>query len=154
MQSRKESNNVQPYALAAKMIIDRMKTPARFTEFLTECITWISDLPEPKPHQLTNANFTVTRLINGLNVPLFSNDQEGFEKGFNGFLNDFGPEGYHDELGIILEAFGKHCVAGYPGDQTWEMYSDGLKTLLDLYPIFQLGWKVHLEDKTELKEAE
>jgi hypothetical protein len=150
MQSRKKSTNDQPFTQAAQMIIDRMKTPERFTEFLTHCIGWVSDLKTPEPNEISDTNFMVTTLINDLNVPLYPGATLDFEKGFDDLLDCFGPEGYHDHLGVVLEAFGKYANAGYPGEKTWSLYRDGIITLLDLYPLLKIGWVEYCKKQSEL----
>jgi hypothetical protein len=151
MQSRKKSTTDQPYAQAEKMILSRMKNPVRFTEFLTECVTWISERETAVPNEIANVTFLVTRLINDLNVPLYIGHKEVIEKGFNNFLDCYGPRGYHDELGVLMECFGKSADAGYPGLNHWQLFTDGIGVLMDLYPILMRQWEIDKENNPNLE---
>jgi hypothetical protein len=145
MQSRKKSNNDQPFTQAAQMILYRMETPARFIQFLTDAYSWLVERKSEEPNEMANSVFMLTRLINDLALPLISPDDKKIEAGFKNFLDCHGPAGYHDQLMILMECFGKYGCAGYPGETTWKFYSDGIATLFDLYVYFKREWDDDLE---------
>ena len=144
MRNRK-GENYEIFKEVAHRLIESMKTPTVFLQFLTESLTWVRnyELKATEEEKNRNVHFNLIVIIEEVVQPwIKSSDKNKVEKVSKGLFNviDFmGAEGMKVTNDMLIKAFGQEVLnVGVPSKKGFIEYADRIHDMLDIQQYFEI----------------
>lgn len=134
----KKNHTSKVLQLGAQSLIDNMKNPKIFLEFITEALDWVHnyEVANSDKEEKDSMHWHVTLLIKELILPWMASDKDNeiqiLSNGLHELCDTFGFEGMRKANIYILQALGKDLDNGVPGKEWFKKYTDGIHALYEL----------------------